>query len=113
MQNLHEAMFKTIIEQIKNVLINLQAFIASDISFSAKVHFKETFCKDYVREVFLVGYLKYIAIVAKEYGDGSHDPVPHTVLLILSRICLEFESLAIDYLVKCFNLFTSNSSNLS
>jgi hypothetical protein len=66
------------------------------------VYFNDTFCKLYVREVLLVGYLKYIASVAKEYSDGSHDPVPYQVVLILSRICLEFESVAIDYLVFYF-----------
>jgi hypothetical protein len=99
LQYLHDTTFKSITEQIKNVLTNLQAFIASDVSFSAKVHFNEPFCKDYVRERLLVPYLKYIAQVAKEYADGSHDPVPYSLLIILSRLCLEFESVAIDYLV--------------
>ncbi len=101
LQQLHEAIFKLIIDQIKNVLTNLQAFIASDISFSAKVYFNEPFCRD-VREILLVGYLKYIADIAKEYGDGSHDPVPYSILIVFSRLCLEFESLAIDYLVIIF-----------
>jgi hypothetical protein len=100
LQNLHDNTFKSITEQIKNVLTNLQSFIASDVSFSAKVYFNEPFCKDYVRERLLVPYLKYIAQVAKEYSDGSHDPIPYSLLLILSRLCLEFESVAVDYLVN-------------
>lgn len=96
----HEQTFKSIVEQIKSVLVNLQAFIATDISFSAKVYFNEPFCKDYVRERLLVPYLKYIAHVCKEFGDGSRDPVPYPLFLILSKLCLEFESVAIDYLVS-------------
>lgn len=99
MLNLHDLTFKSLTEQIKNVLTNLQAFIASDISFSAKVYFNEPFCKTYVRENLLVAYLKFIADTANEYSNGSHDPVPSALLLILSRLCLEFESVAIDYLV--------------
>jgi hypothetical protein len=100
LQHLHDTTFKSITEQIKNVLVNLQAFIASDISFSAKVHFNEPFCKDYVRERLLVPYLKYIALVCKEFADGSHDPVPYALLLILTKLCLDFESAVIDYLVS-------------
>ena len=96
---LHDSTFRSITEQIKNVLTNLQAFIASDVSFSAKVHFNEPFCKDYVRESLLIPYLKHIASVAKEFSDGSHDPVPYPLLLILTRLCLEFESVSIDYLL--------------
>jgi phosphate starvation-inducible membrane PsiE len=103
LQYLHETTFKSITEQIKNVLVNLQAFIASDISFSAKVHFNEPFCKDYVRERLLVPYLKYIALVCKEFADGSHDPVPYALLLILTKLCLDFESAVIDYLVSSFD----------
>ena len=97
LQQLHDSTFKSISEQIKNVLTNLQAFLASDVSFSAKVHFNEPFCKDYVREILLVPYLKHIANVSKEFADGSHDPVPYPLLLILSKLCLEFESVSIDY----------------
>jgi hypothetical protein len=99
LQSLHETTFKTIIEQIKNVLTNLQAFIATDVSFCAKVYFNEPFCKDYVRERLLVPYLTYISQTAKEFADGSHDPVPHALLLVLTKLCLEFESVAIDYLL--------------
>jgi hypothetical protein len=105
LQQLHDKTFKLITEQIKNVLTNLQAFIASDISFSAKVHFNEPFCKDFVRERLLVPYLKHIAQTAKEFTDGSHDPVPFALLLILTRLCLEFESVAIDYLVTYYFFF--------
>ena len=101
MQGLHDTMFKSIIEQVKNVLTNLQAFIASDVSFCAKVHFNEPFCKLFVRERLLVPFLRFIAQVAREFADGSHDPVPHALLLILTKLCLEFESVAIDYLVSC------------
>ncbi len=66
LQQLHDKTFKLITEQIKNVLTNLQAFIASDISFSAKVHFNEPFCKDFVRERLLVPYLKHIAEIDQQ-----------------------------------------------
>jgi hypothetical protein len=95
LQYLHDVIFKSVIEQIKNVLTNLQAFIGSDVSFSAKVHFNEPFCKIYVRENLLVPYLKYIAEFAKEFSVSSSDPA---LLLILTKLCLEFDN-CIDYLV--------------
>jgi vacuolar protein sorting-associated protein 51 len=112
---LHDSTFRSITEQIKNVLTNLQAFIASDVSFSAKVHFNEPFCKDYVRESLLIPYLKHIASVAKEFSDGSHDPVPYPLLLILTRLCLEFESVSIDYLLTLADeqFFISDKSGLT
>ena len=99
LQSLHDSLFKSILEQVKNVLTNLQAFIASDISFSAKVYFNEPFCKQYVREILLIPFLKYVANANGEYSTGAHDPVPYPVLLVLSRLCLQFESVAIDYLI--------------
>jgi hypothetical protein len=115
LQQFHDSTFKSISEQIKNVLTNLQAFLASDVSFSAKVHFNEPFCKDYVRETLLVPYLKHIAHVSKEFADGSHDPVPYPLLLILSKLCLEFESVSIDYFLTLADeqFFISDKSGLT
>jgi hypothetical protein len=102
LQSLLDNSHRSLTEHIKNVLTNLQAFIASDISFSAKVHFNEPFCKNHVRESLVVPYLKYIAQIALEFSNGSHDPVPSPLLLILTKLCLEFESVTIGYLVfKC------------
>lgn len=39
-------------------------------------------------------------MVTKQFSDGTHDPVPYPLLLILTKLCLEFESVAIDYLVR-------------
>jgi hypothetical protein len=115
LQLLHDSVFKSISEQIKNVLTNLQAFLASDISFSAKVHFNEPFCKEYVRETLLVSYLKFIAQRSKEFASGLHDPVPYPLLLILSKLCLEFESVSIDYFLTLADeqFFISDKSGLT
>lgn len=107
LQQMHDGMFKSIIEQIKSVLANLQAFIASDISFSIKIYFNEPFCKDYVRERLLISFLKHVADVTREFADGAHDPLPYATLLILSRLCLEFDSVAIDYLVALIQFLSS------
>ncbi len=112
---MQEVLFKAILEQIKNVLTNLQAFIASDVSFSAKIYFNEPFCREYVREILLVQFLKHIAAVTREYSNGIHDPVPYPVLLILSRLGLQFESVAIDYLVTLVDeqFFISDKNGLT
>ena len=100
LQHLLDTTYRSITEQIKNVLVNLQAFIGTDISFSAKVHFNEPFCKQYVRELLVAPYLKHIAEVARDFAtnpSGSPDPA---LLLVLTKLCLEFESVAIDYLLS-------------
>lgn len=99
---LYESAYKSICDKIKLVLSNLQAFIATDISFSAKVYFNEPFCKDYVRERLLVAFLKYMANELRDYADGSKEAAPFGMILVLSKLCLEFESGSIDYLVIFF-----------
>jgi len=95
-----DASLKAIIHQFKTVLLDLKVFIAPEISFSAKIHFNEPFSRAYVREGLVVPYLQFIASTALNYATGAHDPVPSPLLLILTKICIEFESVSVGYLVK-------------
>lgn len=106
---------KELVDKIKDTLANLQAFIASDISFSTKTYFSEPFCKKFVRESLLVEYLKYIAQLAQEFSSGQHDPVPSPLLLILTKLCLEFESNSIGYLLTLVDeqFFISNKIGIT
>jgi vacuolar protein sorting-associated protein 51 len=115
LQSFLDSTFKLIIEQIKNVLTNLQMFVASDVSFSSKVVFNDKFCREFVREKLVVGYLNYISERSKEFTNGSHDPVPNALLLILAKLCLEFESNGIGYLLTLTDeqFFINNNTELT
>ncbi|XP_060076559.1 vacuolar protein sorting-associated protein 51 homolog [Ylistrum balloti] len=90
-----------ILEQIKSVLGNLQAFTASDITFAMKPYFRGPFCTIDVREGLIVGFLNHINSVCEEFCEGTGDrgSVPPALLLILSRLCLDFEASTISYLL--------------
>ncbi|XP_022337186.2 vacuolar protein sorting-associated protein 51 homolog [Crassostrea virginica] len=94
-------MQSSILEQIKSVLGNLQAFTASDITFATKPYFSGPFCTQDVREGLVVAFLTHVNDVCEEFCEGSGDKssIPPTLLLILSRLCLDFEASTISYLV--------------
>ncbi|ESN93839.1 hypothetical protein HELRODRAFT_193892 [Helobdella robusta] len=50
----------SLIEQVKSVLNNLQAFIHPDITFAMKQHFRTNFCLVEVRENFVVAFIRHI-----------------------------------------------------
>lgn len=91
----------TILEQIKSVLGNLQAFTASDITFAMKPYFRGPFCTDDVREGLIVGFLNHINSVCEEFCESTGDrgSVPPTLLLILSRLCVDLEASTVSYLL--------------
>ncbi|XP_062566198.1 vacuolar protein sorting-associated protein 51 homolog isoform X2 [Saccostrea cucullata] len=94
-------MQSSILEQIKSVLGNLQAFTASDITFATKPYFRGPFCTHDVREGLVVAFLTHINTVCEEFceGGGDKSSIPPTLLLILSRLCLDFEGSTISYLI--------------
>ncbi|KAK3590122.1 hypothetical protein CHS0354_041171 [Potamilus streckersoni] len=103
--NLNELLSKiqsACMDQIKSVLSNLQAFIASDITFAMKPYFRGPFCASDVREVLVVGYVKHVSSACQEFceGSGEKGSAPPSLLLILSRLCLEFDSSTISYLIS-------------
>ncbi|KAL4231802.1 Vacuolar protein sorting-associated protein 51 [Mactra antiquata] len=88
----------TTLEQVKSVLINLQVFIASDITFAMKPYFRGPFCTHGVREGLVVSYIKMITDMCQDFCEGTSTPPP-ALLLILSRLCSDYESSTISYLI--------------
>ncbi|XP_064631318.1 vacuolar protein sorting-associated protein 51 homolog isoform X2 [Lineus longissimus] len=90
-----------ILDQIKSVLANLQAFIASDITFAMKSYFRGNFCNLDVREGLVVAYLRHINTVCNEFCETTGEKTSATpaLLLILSRITLDFDNATISYLL--------------
>lgn len=88
------------IEKIKGVLQDLSVFLQSDLSFSLKPQFLELFCIEQVRESLIIGFLYHVTNVAASFCNGSDIPkYPPTLLLLLSKMCIEFKESTIHYLL--------------
>lgn len=89
-----------IIEKVKGVLQDLLVFLQSDLSFSLKPQFLQSFCVDEVRESLVVGFLHHLTATASGFCTGSDVPkFPPTLLLLLSKMCLEFKDSSVNYLL--------------
>ncbi|XP_052770317.1 vacuolar protein sorting-associated protein 51 homolog isoform X2 [Mya arenaria] len=89
------------VEQVKSVLSNLQVFIASDITFAMKPYFRGAFCTAGVREGLVVGFVLHLTQICQEFCEagGERGSAPPPLLLILSRLCSDYESSTISYLI--------------
>ncbi|KAK6174364.1 hypothetical protein SNE40_017657 [Patella caerulea] len=95
-------MQSSVMEQIKSVLNNLQAFTASDITFAMKPYFRGAFCTQDVREGLIVAFIKHICTTCNEFCEfvGDKGSIPPSLLLILARYCSDLETATISYLVS-------------
>jgi len=90
-----------LINQIKSVLQNLKAFVHLDITFSSKPYFRGPFCIDDIREGLVVSFLKTILSKAKTFYSehGISAQVPSSLLVIMSRLCLDLAEKTIRHLM--------------
>ncbi|XP_034952185.1 vacuolar protein sorting-associated protein 51 homolog [Chelonus insularis] len=89
------------IEKVKGILQDLSVFLEPDLSFSLKPQFLETFCVDEVREGLIIGFLHHLTAVAAGFCTRSDVPkYPPTLLLLLSKMCIEFKDTSIHYLLS-------------
>ncbi|XP_030075225.1 vacuolar protein sorting-associated protein 51 homolog [Microcaecilia unicolor] len=92
----------SILNQIKSVLTYVHLFTAKDITFSNKPYFKGEFCSQGVREGLIVGFIKSICQTARQFCETSGDrggSTPPALLLLLSRLCLDYETSTISYIL--------------
>ncbi|XP_065071080.1 vacuolar protein sorting-associated protein 51 homolog [Rhopilema esculentum] len=90
-----------LVDQMKSVLQNLKAFIHMDITFSSKPYFRGPFCIDDVRESLVVSFLRTVLEKAKNFGceQSGSMPVPQSLLIIMSRLCLDLSEKTIRHLI--------------
>uniref|UniRef100_UPI00398EDEF8 vacuolar protein sorting-associated protein 51 homolog n=1 Tax=Pristiophorus japonicus TaxID=55135 RepID=UPI00398EDEF8 len=90
-----------ILNQIKSVLAYVHLFTAKDITFSNKPYFKGEFCSQGVREGLIVNFIKYICHTARQFCEtaGEKGATPPGLLLLLSRLCLDYETSTISYIL--------------
>ncbi|XP_023029849.2 vacuolar protein sorting 51 [Leptinotarsa decemlineata] len=104
-KNLNEllsSLIMTIVEKIKGVLQDLVVFIQPDIHFAQKPQFRDSFCIDNVREGLIVCFMHHFTATARSFcAKGTADPkVPPTLLLLLSKLCLDFRNGSVNFLLS-------------
>ncbi|XP_041949505.1 vacuolar protein sorting-associated protein 51 homolog [Alosa sapidissima] len=92
----------SILNQIKSVLASVHLFTAKDITFSNKPYFKGEFCSQGVRESLVVSFIKFICQSSRQFCESTGDrggSTPPALLLLLSRLCLDYETSTISYIL--------------
>ncbi|XP_057675965.1 vacuolar protein sorting-associated protein 51 homolog [Corythoichthys intestinalis] len=92
----------SILNQIKSVLASVHLFTAKDITFSNKPYFKGEFCCQVVRESMVVSFIKFVCQSSRQFCESAGDKggsTPPALLLLLSRLCLDYETSTISYIL--------------
>uniref|UniRef100_A0A3B3Y1H2 Vacuolar protein sorting-associated protein 51 homolog n=1 Tax=Poecilia mexicana TaxID=48701 RepID=A0A3B3Y1H2_9TELE len=92
----------SILNQIKSVLASVHLFTAKDITFSNKPYFKGEFCSQGVRENLVVNFIRFVCQSSRQFCESAGDKggsTPPALLLLLSRLCLDFETSTISYIL--------------
>ncbi|XP_053703122.1 vacuolar protein sorting-associated protein 51 homolog [Synchiropus splendidus] len=100
--DLLSSLSSSILNQIKSVLTSVHLFTAKDITFSNKPYFKGEFCSQGVRESLVVNFIKFICQCSRQFCESVGDKggsTPPALLLLLSRLCLDYETSTISYIL--------------
>ncbi|XP_056140923.1 vacuolar protein sorting-associated protein 51 homolog isoform X2 [Lampris incognitus] len=92
----------SVVNQIKSVLASVHLFTAKDITFSNKPYFKGEFCSQGVRESLVVNFIKFVCQSSRQFCESAGDKggsTPPALLLLLSRLCLDYETSTISYIL--------------
>uniref|UniRef100_A0A8C5R4B9 Vacuolar protein sorting-associated protein 51 homolog n=1 Tax=Leptobrachium leishanense TaxID=445787 RepID=A0A8C5R4B9_9ANUR len=92
----------SVLNQIKTVLAAVHLFTAKDVAFSDKPYFKGEFCSQGVREGLIVAFIKSVCQTARQFCDSPGEKgasTPPVLLLLLSRLCLDYETSTISYIL--------------
>lgn len=76
-------------------------FIQPDVHFARKSQFRDSFCIDNVREGLIVCFIHHLTATARSYCSAASmdNKIPPTLLLLLSKFCLDFGNGNVHYLV--------------
>ncbi|XP_058876665.1 LOW QUALITY PROTEIN: vacuolar protein sorting-associated protein 51 homolog [Acipenser ruthenus] len=91
-----------VLNQVKSVLAYVHLFTAKDVSFASKPYFKGEFCSQGVREGLVVSFIQFICQSSQQFCESVGEkgaPSPPSLLLLLSRLCLDYESSTISYIL--------------
>ncbi|XP_051900859.1 vacuolar protein sorting-associated protein 51 homolog [Pristis pectinata] len=90
-----------VLNQIKSVLAAVHLFVAKDITFSNRPYFKGEFCSQGVREGLIVAFIRHMCQTVRQFCEtvGEKSSTPPGLLLLLSRLCLDYETSTISYIL--------------
>ncbi|XP_045412025.1 vacuolar protein sorting-associated protein 51 homolog isoform X3 [Lemur catta] len=92
----------SILSHIKASLAAVHLFTAKEVSFSNKPYFRGEFCSQGVREGLIVGFIRSMCQTAQSFCDSPGEKggaTPPSLLLLLSRLCLDYETATISYIL--------------
>lgn len=90
------------LSHIKASLAAVHLFTAKEVSFSNKPYFRGEFCSQGVREGLIVGFIRSMCQTAQSFCDSPGEKggaTPPALLLLLSRLCLDYETATISYIL--------------
>ncbi|XP_071618244.1 vacuolar protein sorting-associated protein 51 homolog isoform X1 [Heliangelus exortis] len=93
----------SVLGQLKAVLAYVQLFTARDVAFASLPYFKGEFCVEAVREGLVVSFVRWLCRTARGFADGPTErgapAAPPALLLLLARLCLDYEATTISYIL--------------
>ncbi|XP_054167190.1 vacuolar protein sorting-associated protein 51 homolog [Oppia nitens] len=107
----------SISELVKSVVAALMPFTDPEVTFAAKTQFQQIFSSRFAREVVVIGFIRHILSNSLEYEKNYSTATspPSQLILLLSRLCLDFETSIIGYLLSFtdeqFNIYNNNGNN--
>ncbi|NWW97759.1 VPS51 protein, partial [Caloenas nicobarica] len=93
----------SVLGQLKAVLAYVQLFTARDVAFASLPYFKGEFCVAAVREGLVVAFLRWLCRTARAFAESPPErgapAAPPALLLLLARLCLDYEATTISYVL--------------
>ncbi|POI24863.1 hypothetical protein CIB84_011387 [Bambusicola thoracicus] len=93
----------SVLGQLKAVLAYVQLFTARDVAFASLPYFKGEFCVEAVREGLVVAFVRWLCRTARGFADSPAErgapAAPPALLLLLARLCLDYEATTISYIL--------------
>uniref|UniRef100_A0A8D8NUW6 Vacuolar protein sorting-associated protein 51 homolog n=1 Tax=Culex pipiens TaxID=7175 RepID=A0A8D8NUW6_CULPI len=108
-------LYVSTMEKVKGLLQDLLIFLQPDWSFNLKADTKGAACIEGIRESLLVGFLRHICSTMNGFGNINSSSPP-TLLLILSKMCLEMDKSGVHQLIslvdELYDIDSENSTTL-
>ncbi|XP_058463674.1 vacuolar protein sorting-associated protein 51 homolog [Malaya genurostris] len=108
-------LYVSTIEKVKGLLQDLLIFLQPEWSFNLKADPKGAACVESIREGLLVGFLRHISSTMNGFGNINSNSPP-TLLLILSKMCLEMDKHGVHVLIslvdELYDIDSENSATL-
>ena len=106
-------------ELIKSVVAGLTPFTDPEVTFAAKTQFQQNFGTKLVRELVVIGFIRHILSNSLDYEKNYSTATspPSQLILLLSRLCLDFDNSIIGYVLSFtdeqFNIYPNSSTRVT